>query len=445
MCDDLGWGDVGYHGHPSIQTPHIDAMAREGVRLERFYSAAPVCSPTRGSCLTGRHPYRYGITFANTEHLPEEELTLAEILRAEGYATGHFGKWHLGTLTTEVKDSNRGGPEHAAHYSPPWEHGFDVCFSSEARIPTYDPMVQPEGGATKPWWDALSEPEAAEAFGTYYWNERGEMVLDDGSGSLLGDDSRIIVDRAIPFLEAAAERGQPSFTIIWLHAPHRPVVAGPDHVAPYPEASGYERNYWGCITALDEQLGRVRATLRELGIEENTLLAFCSDNGPEGSAQDSPGIAKPFRGRKRSLYEGGIRGPALIEFPARLRPGLVFDFPMSTSDYLPTVLDAVGIGPPSGLELDGISLWPVFRGEVQERSKPIGFQSHGQAAWTTHRHKIYRKKPEDPWQLYDLLDDPFEATDLANSMPERVAELAQDFEVWRLACEADWEAYRASR
>jgi len=127
MADDLGWADPGFNGNSIIKTPSLDAMAEAGLRFTRFYSAAPVCSPTRGSCLTGRHPYRYGITFANVGHMPKEEVTLAEVLKTQGYATGHFGKWHLGTLTKTEKDSNRGGPRGAKHYSPPWENGFDVC------------------------------------------------------------------------------------------------------------------------------------------------------------------------------------------------------------------------------------------------------------------------------------------------------------------------------
>ena len=110
MCDDLGWGDVGFNGNKIIQTPNLDRWAKDGMVLDRFYAAAPVCSPTRGSCLTGRHPFRYGIYFANRGHLPDEEISLAEVLKRSGYATGHFGKWHLGTLTTERKESNRGGP-----------------------------------------------------------------------------------------------------------------------------------------------------------------------------------------------------------------------------------------------------------------------------------------------------------------------------------------------
>ena len=124
MSDDQGWGDTGYQGHPDLKTPHLDAMAADGIRFNRFYAGAPVCSPTRGSVLTGRHPYRYGVFFANTGHLLARELTIAEILKDSGYATGHFGKWHLGTLTKTGVDSNRGGERNQRHFSPPWNNGL---------------------------------------------------------------------------------------------------------------------------------------------------------------------------------------------------------------------------------------------------------------------------------------------------------------------------------
>ena len=177
MTDDQGWGDTGYNGHPTLKTPHLDRMAGQGLRFDRFYSGAPVCSPTRGSCLTGRHPYRYGITFANAGHLKKEEITLAEALKVLGYTTGHFGKWHLGTLTTQVRESNRGGPGSERIYSPPWENGFDTCFSTEAKVPTWDPMKAP--GAGRP-------------YGTHYWTGPGKRETEN----LDGDDSRVIMDRA---------------------------------------------------------------------------------------------------------------------------------------------------------------------------------------------------------------------------------------------------------
>ena len=144
MCDDLGWGDVGFNGNKIIKTPNLDSMANSGIKFDQFYAAAPVCSPTRGSVLTGRHPFRYGIYYANTGHMKKKEFTLAEIMKTKGYRTGHFGKWHLGTLTTKIKDANRGGPKGAKHYSSPQQNGFDICFSTESKVPTWDPMLVPK-------------------------------------------------------------------------------------------------------------------------------------------------------------------------------------------------------------------------------------------------------------------------------------------------------------
>ena len=162
------------------------------------------------------------------------------------------------------------------------------------------------------------------------------------------------------YLSKAVDQEQtPFFAAIWFHAPHLPVVAGPEHVAAYRQHDVYTRNYYGCITALDEQVGRLRAKLRELGVAENTMLWFCSDNGPEGRAGKAPGSAGPLRGRKRSLYEGGVRVPGIVEWPGHVRPGTT-DVAAVTSDYLPTVLDVLDVTYPSDRPLDGVSLKEVI-------------------------------------------------------------------------------------
>ena len=146
MCDDLGWGDVGFNGATHIRTPYLDEMAANGLKLTRFYAQAPVCSPTRASVVTGRHHDRTGIYTANQGHLRDEEYTLYEALKSKGYATGHFGKWHMGTLTTTVEEGNRGGPGGKENFSPPWSHEVDTTFATEAKTPTYDAMWKPVGG-----------------------------------------------------------------------------------------------------------------------------------------------------------------------------------------------------------------------------------------------------------------------------------------------------------
>ena len=393
MADDLGWGDVGFNGNTVIQTPHLDAMAANGLNFSRFYAAAPVCSPTRGSCLTGRHPFRYGITHANTGHLKNEEITLSETLKTQGYATGHFGKWHLGTLTKTVREANRGGPRGVAHFSPPQAHGFDVCFSTESKVPTRTMVDEP----------------------------------------LLEDDSKIIMDRALPFIENSASAKQPFFAVVWFHAPHLPVVASKRHQAPYQEHDLHTRNYYGCITALDEQVGRLRAHLRKLDVADDTIVWFCSDNGPEGNAK-SPGSAGNFRGRKRDLYEGGVRVPGLLEWPAKIKQARTTAFPAVTSDYLPTVFDVLGLALPDRA-LDGISLMKAIDNATAERKAPIGFQSKGTVAWHEGTMKLlFREKSPKDLELYDLEKDPGESKNLATTLPDKALAMQQAAQAWQASC-----------
>jgi len=410
MTDDQGWGDTGYNGHSVLRTPHLDQMAKDGVRFKRFYSGAPVCSPTRGSCITGRHPYRYGIPFANTGHIKKEEITLAEALKAQGYATGHFGKWHLGTLTTQIKDANRGKPGDKEHYSPPWNNGFDECFSTESKVPTY--------------WKG----DAYKTYGTYYWTGVDEMVP---ASEIYGDDSKLIIDRAIPFIRKAARQKTPFMTVIWFHAPHLPVVSAP----PYTDGYEKDKNYLGCITAMDEQMGRLRKELKDLGIEDDTMLWFCSDNGPEGN-ENAPGRTKGLRGRKRSLYEGGVRVPGLLVWPKMIKKNRVVSMPCSTSDYFPTVLDALGYKLPEAQKrpYDGVSLLPVIEGKLSRRPSPIAFESKDQVSLTGNRYKIYSKDKGKTYELYDLLTDPGEKTNIAKKHPDIVRSMKLTLEEWRQSC-----------
>ena len=349
----------------------------------------------------------------------KEEITLAEALKSQGYTTGHFGKWHLGTLTTKEKDSNRGGPGGAKHYCPPWENGFDVCFSTEAKVPTWNPM---------------KKPETDEPYGTYYWRQDGTKATDN----LDGDDSRVIMDRAIPFIRNAADEGKPFLAVIWFHAPHAPVVAGPKYREMYSQYSEDEQHYYGCITALDEQMGRLRNELRELAVASNTMLWFCSDNGPEGrdgKKGRSRGSAGAFRGRKRSLFEGGVRVPGLLEWPGHIGSGQVTDIACCTSDYFPTILDALGFrmkGQPE--PIDGVSLLPLIEGKMTERPVPIGFESASQVSLTDNRYKIYSKNKGKSYMLFDLIADPGETKDLAAEKPQILQSMTAILDRWRRSC-----------
>lgn len=409
MTDDQGWGDTGYNGHPVLRTPNLDAMVQAGLRFNRFYSGAPVCSPTRGSCITGRHPYRYGITFANVGHMRPEEITLAEALKTRGYVTGHFGKWHLGTLTNDVRDGRRGG-KGTKNYSPPWENGFDVCFSTEQQMPTWDPMKN-------------------QAVPTSYWDGPGQKAKDN----LEGDDSRVMMDRVVPFIRKAAAAKQPFLAVVWFHTPHEPVRGGPEFLKMYPNCPEDEQHYYAAISAMDLQMARLRKELRDLGIADNTMLWFCSDNGPEHKT--GPGSAGPLRGRKRDLFEGGVRVPGILEWPARVKPGRTTDLPCSTSDYFPTVLDVLGFkmqGQPE--PIDGVSLMPLIDGRMTERPVPITFESGNQVSLTDNRYKIISADGGKTYMLFDLVENPGETRDLAAEKPEIVAGMRATLEAWRASC-----------
>ena len=380
--------------------------------------------------MTGRHPYRYGIHTANAGQIRDREITLAEMLKDHGYSTGHFGKWHLGTLTNEREDGRRGGrrPE---HYAPPWEHGFDESFSAEVQMPTWNPMV-------------------GQAFPSKYWTGPGEYATEN----LEGDDSRVIMDRAIPFIRKAAKGGAPFFAVIWFHTPHRPVLAGPRHREMYAGFSEGEQHYYGCITALDEQVGRLRAALRQLEVADNTMLWYCSDNGPEGRtphAGTDRGSSGGLRGRKRSLFEGGVRVPGILEWPSRVQAGRSTAVPCSTSDYLPTVAAAQGQSVPSDdRPVDGISLLPLLDGDMQRRGKRIAFQCPDRGergrqsrlgspdhALIGDRYKFLsylneERSGED--MLFDLALDPGERDNLVRSLPELAALLKSELREWDESC-----------
>ena len=433
MCDDLGWGDVGFNGNKIIKTPNLDSMANSGIKFDQFYAAAPVCSPTRGSVLTGRHPFRYGIYYANTGHMKKKEFTLAEIMKTKGYRTGHFGKWHLGTLTTKIKDANRGGPKGAKHYSSPQQNGFDICFSTESKVPTWDPMLVPkkfsDGSSRRKWWDPLNESKNADHYGTHYWDQNGKVVTEN----LRGSNSRVIMDRAIPFMKNSLKSKSPFFTVIWFHTPHLPVIAGPKYTKMYQSHSKYQQHYFGCITAMDEQIGRLRKALKEANAHRNTMIWFCSDNGPEGN-DSAPGKTGGFRGRKRSLYEGGIRVPALLEWPERVQTKSTIKCPAGTIDYLPTILSALNIKFPDSRPVDGIDLNPIITNKVKVRGKPMGFQSNSVASLITDRYKIIVKNKNKNVEMYDLIKDPFEKINIANTMADKASKLKSELSEWIESC-----------
>ncbi|MGC9326012.1 MAG: sulfatase-like hydrolase/transferase, partial [Candidatus Hinthialibacter sp.] len=285
MADDQGWGDMAYNGHPVLQTPHFDAFASSALRFDRFYAAAPVCSPTRGSVMTGRHPNRFGC-FKWGHTLRPQEITLAEALKTAGYTTGHFGKWHLGSVES-------GSPVN------PGASGFDEWLSAPNFFDN-DPILSREGNAVP----------------------------------LQGESSMITVDAALEFIRRQAESPQPFFAVVWFGSPHNPHIALDEDRRLYSDEKENVQHFYGEITAMDRAFGKLRRELRELGVHENTILWYCSDNGGLPNLGATGG-----RGHKAQIYEGGLRVPAMLEWPARIPHPQPNAVPCCTSDIYPTLLD----------------------------------------------------------------------------------------------------------
>lgn len=427
MTDDQGWGDTGYNGHPHLKTPHLDQMQTEGVTFTRFYSGAAMCSPTRGSCYTGRNPYRFGITFAMKGMLEPTEIPITSILKKQGYTTGHFGKWHLGTLSKKKGDQKRWGtfakqPER--YYCPPWVRDVDVSFVTESKVPTWDPLIDP--GPIKK--QNASDANPGKAYGNDYFTGPGTTVTENTKG----DDSRVIMDRALPFIQNATGKKSPFFAAIWFHTPHSPVVGGPKYRKMYHDQPEHAQHYYACLTAMDEQIGRLRAKLKSLGITNNTMIFFCSDNGP--ARQGSPrhiGTAKNLKGYKLSLNEGGIRVPGIMVWPAKITEPRTVTAPCFTSDYFPTILAALKIPLPSNRAYDGVDILPFAIGKQIERKKPLGFLNKDgkEAAWIENRYKLISRKKGN--ELYDLINDPGEKINLIEKAPKIAKRMEGQLLNWR--------------
>jgi arylsulfatase A-like enzyme len=428
MADDQGWGDVGYNGHPVLKTPRLDEMAAAGLRFDRFYAAAPVCSPTRGSVLTARHPNRFGC-FQWGHSLRPKEVTLAEILKAAGYATGHFGKWHLGSVRA-------GSPVN------PGASGFERWLSAE-NFYDNDAILSREGKAVR----------------------------------TKGESSAIAADAAIDFMREQAKAAKPFLAVVWFGSPHHPHRASEEDRAAY-AAEGGKADFYGEIAGLDRALGRIRAEIAALGARENTILWYCSDNGA------LKGLGAPGgRGHKDAIYEGGLRVPGILEFPARIPAPRATAAVASTSDILPTVLELAGVPLPAGHPpLDGVSLAAVVDGKAEARSRPLGFWRHptpglsapsdawmkelleaqekgveppdrsrqdageiaerhpedafpGHAAWLAWPWKLHRIQGKNALkhELYRLSDDPMEAKDVLAAEPERAKAMGAELEAWLLS------------
>lgn len=380
MADDMGWGQTGYRGHPVLKTPNLDAMAANGLRFERFYAANPVCSPTRASVLTGRTNERTGV-LTHGYALRTQEKTIAQALKGAGYVTAHFGKWHLNGY------KGPGAPVLADDPRGPGAFGFDEWVSATNFIDM------------DPWLGRNGVPE-----------------------QLTGDSSELIVGEAVKFLEKHRTDGKPMFTTIWYGTPHSPFRASEGDKASFAQLDEASANHHGELVAMDRSIGTLRAKLRDLGIADNTLLVFNSDNG--GLPEIQPNTTGGLRANKGQVYEGGLRVPGIMEWPAVIKPRIT-SYPASTMDLFPTVADIVGLPANSFVQpVDGVSLRPLFTAEIGPRAQPIGFRFGAKAALVDNRHKILANDfRAGPFELYDLEADPNETRDLSATQPELFAEM----------------------
>jgi arylsulfatase A-like enzyme len=413
MADDQGWGDTGYNGHPELKTPNLDDLAATGLRFNRFYAGHCSCSPTRASVMTGRHPDRMG-TFNPGMPIRAQELTVAKVLQSAGYATGHFGKWHLNGKGMSGNKSTTVMPGIAILADDPLspgKMGFDEWVSADNFF-DLDPVLGRNGVPEK----------------------------------FHGDGSDIVTDEALKFIRKQATAGKSFLAVVWFGSPHVPHIALPADKAAYSALSEKEQNYYGEITGVDRSVGRLRTALRELKLTDNTIFWYCSDNG----GHEGPKSTGNLRGLKGRLWEGGLRVPAIVEWPARIHKPFISETPCSTLDMYPTILEATGAVAQNQIQpIDGVSLIPLFDGKTDTRAKPIPFWIHvgaqpAHAAWLDWPYKLHTNPAGEGKKgaataslplLYDVSKDPKETTDLAAKEPERVAQMTAALEAWKASVE----------
>jgi arylsulfatase A-like enzyme len=387
MTDDQGWGETGYNGHPVLKTPNLDAMAANGLSFDHFY-AAPNCSPARASVLTGRSNDR--TTVLNHGHaLRRQEKTLPAALKKAGYATGHFGKWHINGF------SGPGAPILATDTHHPGIFGFDEWFSV-TNFFDLNPLMSRQG--------------------------KFEQTQ--------GDSSEVIVAEALKFIEAKSKGKNPFFTVIWFGSPHDPFIASEEDKAPFKGLSKASQEHYGELVAMDRSIGTLRAGLRKLNLHENTIVWFNSDNG--GLNGIKPGTVGNLRGFKNSIFEGGLRVPCVIEWPAGISEARRTSAPSGIVDIFPTLADIANLPKDSMLKpIDGVSLFPLFKTETSPRKEPLFFRHTGRTAVIDNNFKLLNdKKGGENYQLYDLSKDQTESKDLINELPKIASDLKAKLKTW---------------
>jgi arylsulfatase A len=426
LIDDLGWKDLGCQGSAYYQTPNIDRLAAEGVRFTDAYAACAVCSPTRAAVLTGKYPAR--LLLSNwlpdgrwnpkaklregrfLRGLPVEELTLAEALREAGYKTASIGKWHLGSEPFSL-------PEH---------HGFDVNIAGNAHGAPGSYFFPYAGD----WKIPATDQRAV-------WN-----VLPDGQpGEYLTDR---LTDEAVKFIRASKDK--PFFLYFPHYGVHTPLQAKKEVVAKYeriPEAQRQGKpEYAAMVESIDDSVGRVIATLKELKLDENTVIVFTSDNGGFYNATSN----SPLRANKGAYYEGGIRVPLIVKWPGVAKSGLVVSEPVTSTDFYPTCLAAAGLPALPNQHVDGVNLQPVLTGTDSLPDRGLfwhfpHYNDHPSSVPSSVIRKGDWKLIEtfDPegLELYNLASDLSETNNLAGVDIAKVDELRRELDAWRTEVDAE--------
>jgi arylsulfatase A-like enzyme len=382
LTDDQGYGDVSLYGNPHLRTPAMDRIAREGVRLDRFY-VNPTCSPTRAALLTGRFHLRsdiFGMS-RREEVLRPEEVTVAELFQGNGYATGLFGKWHVGSVYPETPNGQ----------------GFDEFFGIL-------------GGVSQLYFNPILNHNGVE-------------------GEYRGYITEILTDKAIDWMETQIEADQPFFSFVSYNAPHTPGLVEDEYWEPFYEdqVGRWEAVIWGMVQVIDEQVARLLHFLEEKGLAENTIVIFMSDNGP-ATFRYNAGL----RGKKSSVYDGGTRVPCFIRWPEQLKPNRIA-YPLAHVDLLPTLADWCGLDGIDGLDLDGRSFSALAENPdlPWEDRMHITFAhrnpEHIRSTGAVHTNRWAAVMQRGKWELYDMAADVRQLDDVAEEHPEVVRELGAHF------------------
>lgn len=428
LTDDQGYGDLSCMGTTDFRTPHLDRLATQGARFTDWYSNSSVCSPSRASLMTGRYPGNAGVRGILPGHrgasgLPQQVPALATALRAQGYATYMSGKWHLG-----LDEASR-----------PHNHGFDHWFGFMAGCIDYYSHIF--------YWQ-MNRPGPGVNPTHDLWEDNQEIWLN---GQYF---TELIAAHAIQYLRDAARRNKPFFLYVPFNAPHYPMHAPQEYVDRFPDLPWDRQIMAAMISAVDDAVGAIMAEVERLGLADDTCSFFTSDNGPSRETRNwldgtqDPyygGTAGAFRGHKGTLFEGGIRMPGLMHWPARIPGGQVLNQPCASMDIFPTLLQAAG-GDVSQYELDGVDIMPYVASGQNLPERDLYWELRGQRAvrrgpWklVLDGHQIEGVADEDKVHLANLDQDLGETHNLRDHEPELARELSQAADDWHRGIEARWE------